>query len=89
MTTYRVVHLKDYNPEIDRYEVEERESFDAPCDEIACCIFGKVILGRFNTADMIRGEGPFVNRLCAMEVNINGKTEYFALYKPYQGRKEQ
>lgn len=87
--TYRVVHLKDYNPEIDRYVTEVHWNFNAHCDEVACCIFGKVVLGRFKTNDLIRGEGPFVNRLCAMEVRVNGKTEYFALYKPYLGRKEQ
>ena len=87
--TYRVVNLKDYNPGIDRYVTEESWSFDAHCDEIACCVFGKVVLGRFSTNDLIREEGPFVNRLCAMEVRVNGKTEYFALYKPYQGRKDQ
>lgn len=47
---YDVIHLSEYNPKTDMYEREEHWQIAASCNEVACCIFGKVVMGKFNTS---------------------------------------
>lgn len=78
---YKVMHLKDYNPKTYLYESEEYYPLDAVCDEVACCVFGKVVLEPSKNSQMKYGEGPNGPRLCGVELEINGRCEYFGLYK--------
>ena len=79
---YDVIHLSEYNPKTDMYEREEHSQFHAACNEVACCIFGKVVMGNFNTSMFVRAEGPKGRRLCGFEVKVNRRIEYYGLYYP-------
>lgn len=79
---YDVIHLSEYNPNTDMYEKEERLPFSAACNEVACCIFGKVFMGNFNTSRIAYAEGPSGRRLCGFEIRMGRHIEYYGLYYP-------
>ena len=79
---YNVIHLSEYNPKTDMYEREEHFQFHAFCNEVACCIFGKSIMGNFNTSRIVYAEGPNGRRLCGFKVKVNRNIEYYGLCYP-------